>query len=174
MAVRSSGANSSTFGFRDRATQKSLKSVLNANRPIGISRAKVTGKRISADRFPQSIGLQWTSFDSKKSWCGRWDSNPQFSPRDGGFKDRCVFRFHHCRINAVGVSRFSGSPLHLSLHLNSCQIRNCSLYKPVEGLPMGGGELQVWSLPLASVRFRNGSAAASSACLYENSDCILP
>lgn len=27
--------------------------------------------------------------------CPRWDSNPQFSPRDGGFKDRCVFQFHH-------------------------------------------------------------------------------
>lgn len=25
--------------------------------------------------------------------CGWWDSNPQSLARDGGFKDRCVYRF---------------------------------------------------------------------------------
>ena len=133
---------------------------------LGISRAKVTVKRSSAGEFPQSSGLQWTPTDSAKSWCARWDLNPQFSARDGGFKDRCVFQFHHVRINAVRVGRISGSPLHLSLlHLQSCQLKNRSLYKSVRNFPMGSGELQVWSLPLLSVRFSQWQGCWQRLCL---------
>jgi hypothetical protein len=135
-----SASGASTSGFRvSRATRTSLKFVLSASLPTGTFRAKVTGKRPSADRFPQFGGLQWTPTDSEKSWCARRDSNPQ-SCQGSRLRVGCGCQFRHVRINAVGVSRISGSPLHFSpIHLQFFQLRNRSLSKSLGIFPMGSG-----------------------------------
>lgn len=156
---RGSGANGvSTSGCHvSKIAPTSRKSVRNANPRTGISRARVTGKRPDEVRFPQPTGLKWTPFDLTVSECGRWDSNPQFSARDGGFKDRCVFQFHHCRIFAVRVGRISGSPLHLSqLHLQFCQLRNLSLFQFGENLADRKRGVSSVEPTALSVRFREG------------------
>ena len=82
--------------------------------------AKITGKRPSADRFPQFDGLEC----SRKWECARRDSNPQ-SCQGSRLKVGCGCQFRHVRVNTVRVGRISGSPLHLSQsYLQFCQLKN--------------------------------------------------
>ena len=51
------------------------------------------------DTLPQEEASKISS--SFWEWM-RWDSNPQFPLQDGGFKDRCVYRFHHASVLGTG------------------------------------------------------------------------
>jgi len=68
------------------------------------------------------------------------------------------------------VGRISGSPLHLSLHLRSRQLENCSVSQCAEMSAYRQREIQVWSLPLPSVRFRK-AAGSGSACYSQAASC---
>lgn len=161
-ATSANGANIS--GFRVKAAQKNQGSVPSASRLTGIARAKVTGKNHGEARFPQPTGLK---------------SKPAKALSGGGsglrshvtrLKVACpcpTRRCRHCSGNRVegrvpNVCLYPVlQPPCLHLQFNK-DLLSVSIW---ELLPMRSGGLQMWSLPLSSVRFPIRSRCATSGAL---------